>query len=798
MRKPATSVVVCLLLVLAALPLRADSPWLYGIHWWGHWEGQPVDSTPCTLLDCTSHGGWTLETVLTHSDHHWRADFFVPLYQDLYTTKNISIVTRIDYKWGETVPSPTGPDHAVWPNVVVAAVNKLSPYCHLWQIGNEPNVTVEGANWPANRIDPAGYAAIYRNVRNAIRASAAPSPAGPHRVLIAGTSPGGAAGVRWMSGHGWLGEVLDAIPDDEIDGVAIHSYGGTVASFRSSYATLLNELTVRGLHHVPVYLTEWNLRSSEAAMAQFCREAFADVNAWNLTPGNHNIVAMMWFVYDANQQAGGTWNVYSIEYFRNNGIPLGDPDNLFTAFQHAVAQRYRAGAEGNPGFTSGFKIGPGSVAVAADSFAAGFAPDRAIDGGLATLWKSNPSPGAHWLQIDLGLHAPVTGFQVWHAGSGGASTSLNSRAFTIESAPMPSGPWSVEFIGSNPSQDNVNDFSYEAPRTLRHLRLTITDPGSDAAARVVEWEVLADSTVLAEVPTGQNVAPASPLAQASSVYGPAWGPEKAIDGVISDGSKWTSADVSPPHTLTLDLGAAKPVSGVILRQPSAAGENSGYNIRGFLLQSARSLTGSWFTESGGVGSEAQPLSALRFVSPKDLRYVRLVITAPGIDKIARVPEFEVYSTSGPIAVFSAVPTSGHVPLAVSFTDQSVGQVTGWEWHFGDGAVSDLQHPSHIYVQPGAYSVRLTVTGPEGDSTLEKLNSINVLTVPPDFDRDGDVDQEDFAHLQTCFSGPGLAQTDPACFNARLDDDHDVDADDFSLFQACFGGPGIWVDPECFP
>ncbi|NLE56892.1 MAG: hypothetical protein GX616_00915 [Planctomycetes bacterium] len=66
----------------------------------------------------------------------------------------------------------------------------------------------------------------------------------------------------------------------------------------------------------------------------------------------------------------------------------------------------------------------------------------------------------------------------------------------------------------------------------------------------------------------------------------------------------------------------------------------------------------------------------------------------------------------------------------------------------------------------------------------------------DFDLDGDVDQEDFAHLQACVSGQGITQASPVCQNALLDDDDDVDQEDLAIFQACLSGPGVLADLRC--
>jgi len=89
------------------------------------------------------------------------------------------------------------------------------------------------------------------------------------------------------------------------------------------------------------------------------------------------------------------------------------------------------------------------------------------------------------------------------------------------------------------------------------------------------------------------------------------------------------------------------------------------------------------------------------------------------------------------------------------------------------------------------------------NAIDALNSPQTITVhliretvAPDFDVDGDVDQADFGHFQSCLSGPGVARTDPSCLNARLDGDEDVDQDDFGIFQNCTTGPDKPVTPGC--
>ena len=84
----------------------------------------------------------------------------------------------------------------------------------------------------------------------------------------------------------------------------------------------------------------------------------------------------------------------------------------------------------------------------------------------------------------------------------------------------------------------------------------------------------------------------------------------------------------------------------------------------------------------------------------------------------------------PVARFSYEPTSGPVPLTVTFTDQSTGAITGYAWDFeNDGIVdsSDPSPPPHEYTPAGIYTVNLTVTGPGGTDT-NITQSITVETV----------------------------------------------------------------------
>ncbi len=83
----------------------------------------------------------------------------------------------------------------------------------------------------------------------------------------------------------------------------------------------------------------------------------------------------------------------------------------------------------------------------------------------------------------------------------------------------------------------------------------------------------------------------------------------------------------------------------------------------------------------------------------------------------------------PSANFIASQVSGCSPLIVSYQDLSVGNPTQWNWNFGNGNSSTLQHPTATYFTPGTYTVTLTVTNAAGSHTLTRSQYITVFENP---------------------------------------------------------------------
>ena len=89
----------------------------------------------------------------------------------------------------------------------------------------------------------------------------------------------------------------------------------------------------------------------------------------------------------------------------------------------------------------------------------------------------------------------------------------------------------------------------------------------------------------------------------------------------------------------------------------------------------------------------------------------------------------------PIASFTASPTIGYSPLAVQFTDTTVGNGITWrQWNFGDGTGNNTSvNPLHTFVNTNTtnatYTVYLTVNNDGGNSTATPLNITVVPQIP---------------------------------------------------------------------
>ena len=98
-----------------------------------------------------------------------------------------------------------------------------------------------------------------------------------------------------------------------------------------------------------------------------------------------------------------------------------------------------------------------------------------------------------------------------------------------------------------------------------------------------------------------------------------------------------------------------------------------------------------------------------------------------------------FENQPPVALASTDVVVGQVPLLVNFfasdSYDSDGNIISYNWTYGNGESSDEICPSHTYVQPGIYTVQLTVTDSDeaiGTTALEIVVIEEIPEVPINF------------------------------------------------------------------
>lgn len=195
--------------------------------------------------------------------------------------------------------------------------------------------------------------------------------------------------------------------------------------------------------------------------------------------------------------------------------------------------------------------------------------------------------------------------------------------------------------------------------------------------------------------------------------------------------------------IVLDMGANSPIRD----RPGAdfkviEGDSSPESYSVYISQH---WLGPWALVGSGTGTTEFDISATGLT---EARYLKIQDDGDGLANATAgfdLDAVEVYvPCSAPIADFYAEPTRGPAPLTVQFyntTQAEAGCLSSSSWDFGDGQTSSELAPSHVYTEPGTYTVSLTATGPGGSDTETKEGYI-IVTSPEDDDSDDDIDDDD--------------------------------------------------------
>ena len=148
------------------------------------------------------------------------------------------------------------------------------------------------------------------------------------------------------------------------------------------------------------------------------------------------------------------------------------------------------------------------------------------------------------------------------------------------------------------------------------------------------------------------------------------------------------------------------------------------------LQMAGSKSWLWTFGDGSTSTSQNPAHTY---TKSGVYSVSLKVTdAKGNTSTETKPSFIVAgSSTAPVtANFTAATGRTGTGLAVVyFKDQSVGNVTSWNWDFGDGSTSTLRNPTHVYYLGGSFNVTLTVSAAGTTNTETEPNYVYVTATP---------------------------------------------------------------------
>lgn len=156
----------------------------------------------------------------------------------------------------------------------------------------------------------------------------------------------------------------------------------------------------------------------------------------------------------------------------------------------------------------------------------------------------------------------------------------------------------------------------------------------------------------------------------SSNYSSAFSGNKAVDGITSATSKWTSNGSSGYTWLRVDLGSSQSISSVVVKHAGAAGEWSAFNTSAFRIFV---YNNGWVLKSTTTNNTAN-VTTHNFSA--NARYVLLWIDDAGIDNYARIPEFEVHGGGCAITLNSSGTSSiGWIFSNSQFTSRTCGTIS---------------------------------------------------------------------------------------------------------------------------
>lgn len=147
--------------------------------------------------------------------------------------------------------------------------------------------------------------------------------------------------------------------------------------------------------------------------------------------------------------------------------------------------------------------------------------------------------------------------------------------------------------------------------------------------------------------------------------------------------------------------------------------------------SGPTTTGIWSGGAGVFSASATDLNANYTPTASEISSGNLFLTLTSTNNGTCASENDVVQISfvaPPFANFSfAEECANELTAFTDFSLPGYGTLTSWEWDFGNGQTSNVQHPTNLFVNSGSYSVELIVTSNVGcsDTIVQNVNSFEI-------------------------------------------------------------------------
>jgi PKD repeat protein len=289
------------------------------------------------------------------------------------------------------------------------------------------------------------------------------------------------------------------------------------------------------------------------------------------------------------------------------------------------------------------------------------------------------------------------------------------------------------FNGVSSSSTWTSTFTADASHTQGSYRATAITEGFMVIQDNVAPSSGISSTVLAEIIAhefGHTLGLGHSSDPTALMYPSVTGRGPSLRADDQLAARWLypngSAPAPPPPTATVpsapsNLSASASGSTINLQWRDNATDETGQYV--YIAAS-----GGGFTRIGDAGANATT-AGINGVAAGTYNVRVTAFNSAGESAASNTATVTISTSSppppaAPTAAFSVnVSTGIATSTTFIFTDQSTGTITSRQWNFGDGVVSSLTNPNHIYVAAGTYTVILTVSGNGGQSQATRTLSV---------------------------------------------------------------------------